>query len=671
MELLKINNYLKQNEMNCIKKNYSLTILKILLLSFIIIFLKRIFIHKEILINNRIIRKSPILNPLNKYYINKFLKNNIFFNVTYFKFSFSFKYNIAKIEYNISFYDGNDNIIFPSDLMLYNNYQIICNIKINNTNHSIFSLANIYNKYFSCIEFFNINENIYFGINVYDINEKINYSRFDFILGNFINYNNFIHENNKIFDPLLINDEYNSLANKLNDRIINKTFKLKKSYIKYPNCILKRDVDIKDNKWKFKNLYNNYFCFCNGLNCLRLNVTEKCKFKFYLNIIDNNRKIYQKTDYLFIDFIFSDLSSDDVFPVFREMEKQKFPVHYITEKLNIYEHYFKKNNSLAILKVRNKMKPIDGDFLEKYLNIFLKLKVVVSGRGTTFNTNLFYNIEYISYICVGHGVCYFKYFLYDEYRIYGNKKNDKLLLPPSNKIISIAKYYGWDEKNIIKINLPRWDLYNEDIKNYFFLENFKIKTNSIFIMFTWRDILKNKKISSDYFKNIKKLITNNILNKELKKNNITIYLIFHRLIDNKYINKFIKKLKNNNNIEFINQNEISECLKKTSLVVTDFSSIIFDLMYRRKPFVIYIPDANDPQIINTYKSDYYELIKSMKNDTIIFENKFYNLNETVNKIIYYINNNFTIEPKLEKFYDSFGFKIGNNINKFINYLKDL
>ena len=131
MELFKNNYYLKQNEMNFIKKNYSLIILKILL-CFTIIFLKSIFIHKEKLINNRILRKSPILIPLNKYYINKFLKSNIFFNVTYFKFSFSFKYNIAKIEYNITFYDGNDNIIFPSDLMLYNNYQVICNITINN-----------------------------------------------------------------------------------------------------------------------------------------------------------------------------------------------------------------------------------------------------------------------------------------------------------------------------------------------------------------------------------------------------------------------------------------------------------------------------------------------------------------------------------------------------------
>ena len=345
------------------------------------------------------------------------------------------------------------------------------------------------------------------------------------------------------------------------------------------------------------------------------------------------------------------------------MERQKYPVHYITEKINLYEYYSnKKNNSLAILLVNNQIRPIDGEFLEKYLNIFLKLKIVVSGRGTTFNTNLFYNIEYITYICVGHGVCYFKYFLYENYRIYGNKKNDKLLIPPSDKIIAVVKKYGWNEENIIKINLPRWDKYNNELDH-----NDKIKKNSIFIMFTWRVILKNKKLSSYYLKNIKRLIINPILNFELKKNNIILYLCFHRLIDHKYISQYKKISKKNKIIELINQNEISQCLKKTNLVVTDFSSIIFDLMYRRKPFIIYIPDANDSEIINIYKYYYYELIESMKNGTIYFENKYFNLDEVINKIIYYINNNFNLEPKLSKFYDSLGFKIGSNINNFIYY----
>ena len=122
-------------------------------------------------------------------------------------------------------------------------------------------------------------------------------------------------------------------------------------------------------------------------------------------------------------------------------------------------------------------------------------------------------------------------------------------------------------------------------------------------------------------------------------------------------------------IKYINQNEISECLSKTSLIVTDFSSIVFDIIYRRKPFIIYIPDSDDPNIKKIYSRDYYELIESMINGTIYFENKYFNITEAINKIIYYINSNFTIEPYLERFYDSFGFKSRNDINTFIDYLK--
>lgn len=41
-----------------------------------------------------------------------------------------------------------------------------------------------------------------------------------------------------------------------------------------------------------------------------------------MDIIENNRNLYSKTDYLFVDFINKDLSSDDAFPIFEEMEKK-------------------------------------------------------------------------------------------------------------------------------------------------------------------------------------------------------------------------------------------------------------------------------------------------------------------------------------------------------------
>jgi CDP-glycerol glycerophosphotransferase (TagB/SpsB family) len=129
--------------------------------------------------------------------------------------------------------------------------------------------------------------------------------------------------------------------------------------------------------------------------------------------------------------------------------------------------------------------------------------------------------------------------------------------------------------------------------------------------------------------------------------------------------KFNKTISNNKHINLIDQNEISDCISKTSLVVSDFSSIIFDFMYRRKPFILYIPDANDSNIKNIYLDEYYQLIESLKNGTLYFKNKFFDINSVVKKINYYINNKFNIEQNLVKFYDSFELKKGKNINNFI------
>ena len=152
---------------------------------------------------------------------------------------------------------------------------------------------------------------------------------------------------------------------------------------------------------------------------------------------------------------------------------------------------------------------------------------------------------------------------------------------------------------------------------------------------------------------------------------MTLYFTYHRLCFERLFPITKANLQNYKNIKLIMQSSISDILAKTNLVVTDFSSIIFDMIYRRRPFVIYIPDAYDPDIKGLYKAEYYELINSMKNGTIQFKNVYFNINETVNKIIYYIHSKFTLEKSLAQFYNSFHFKKGNNIDKIIEYLKSL
>ena len=177
------------------------------------------------------------------------------------------------------------------------------------------------------------------------------------------------------------------------------------------------------------------------------------------------------------------------------------------------------------------------------------------------------------------------------------------------------------------------------------------KNNSILILFTWRET-KNKKLinynRSRYFKNIFKLILNVELTKYLIRNNITLYFGLHHKINSYYREQFI----NLKYIKFVEQNNIVNCIKISDLFITDFSSIIFDFVYQRKPYIIYIPDYNDTLINKNYKNDYVELIQSMENGNIEFENKYFDVDLVVKKIIFYIQNNFQLEEKLKIFYNN-------------------
>ena len=163
-----------------------------------------------------------------------------------------------------------------------------------------------------------------------------------------------------------------------------------------------------------------------------------------------------------------------------------------------------------------------------------------------------------------------------------------------------------------------------------------------------------------------KLINNKELIEALTKKNITLYFTLHHQV--KRLKRYFITSKN---VEYIVENDIFECLAKTNLVITDFSSIIFDMICRKKPYIIYIPDAKDPQIKTIYSYNYFKNIQLFKKNSFNFVNKFFDLHDAINKSIYYINNNFKLEEKIKKFYKNFAFKNGNNTKKFIEYLEKL
>ena len=124
-------------------------------------------------------------------------------------------------------------------------------------------------------------------------------------------------------------------------------------------------------------------------------------------------------------------------------------------------------------------------------------------------------------------------------------------------------------------------------------------------------------------------------------------------------------------MRFILQDEISTLLKNSSLIITDFSSIIFDAIVQRKPSILYIPDALEKNLKDIYSNQYYETITKLVNGIPYLFEVFLELEDAINKIIYYIQNDFVLENEKLLFYKEFGLTNEGNTRRFINYIKTL
>ena len=66
----------------------------------------------------------------------------------------------------------------------------------------------------------------------------------------------------------LINEKHKHFLNKIK-KSNGANYKLKQSFILPPYNFLKNDISIYDNHWFFTNIFNDYFCFCKGINCIK------------------------------------------------------------------------------------------------------------------------------------------------------------------------------------------------------------------------------------------------------------------------------------------------------------------------------------------------------------------------------------------------------------------
>ena len=360
-----------------------------------------------------------------------------------------------------------------------------------------------------------------------------------------------------------------------------------------------------------------------------------------------------RDSYLLFDCLNGDVCECiDAYSLFVEMKKLGKKAYYVLFKNSeLYEQLSKNNNLDGIIAIENPTKTHPSEFLEKTYNILLNCKAIITAYGffSQRSEKFFYKNPYFQYVFIQHGPTYLKEsVMYNGY-LYKNRFN-KILIS-SEQEYKIFKKFKWDDKKLLKVGLPRWDL----LKN----EYNPTKEKSILIMLTWRRFQKNIFNESLYRKNLLSLLNNKQLQEYIKSKNVKLYFAPHHSLKHLRGINFNPSIEN---IEIADTNKISTYIKECSCLITDFSSIAFDFMFQNKPVLCYLLDKKDPLLGQLDRQD----MECFDYKQYIFPNVFFEEETLIKKLKYYIEQDFIIEQEIKNKYNQFFYTKENIRKQLIN-----
>lgn len=174
---------------------------------------------------------------------------------------------------------------------------------------------------------------------------------------------------------------------------------------------------------------------------------------------------------------------------------------------------------------------------------------------------------------------------------HSNKDLADYILTSSNLEEQIIKnHFGYNNEEILNYGLPRFDT----LKN-------KEKEKRIMMTFTWRKNIQNldQLMESKYFNTIQSLLNNNKFIEVLERNNIILDVCLHprtcQLLEED-TSGIVEKLKSSPNVEIHDFNKVNvrQLIERSSMMLTDYSSISFDFVYLEKPIINYLFQNNTP-----------------------------------------------------------------------------
>lgn len=307
------------------------------------------------------------------------------------------------------------------------------------------------------------------------------------------------------------------------------------------------------------------------------------------------------------------------------------------------EKYLKKQIYYIITKDspdRGKLEPYKDHLLDfmtiRHMCYLLAADLIVSSdaryhtyamqsRHSIFNRY----IKKIPFVFLQHGVIALKQVDF----FYGKGKRggcDLFVVSTEDEKKIIVDNFGYDPEEVINTGLPRWDVLHDKSQG----------KREILIMPTWRNWLDSVPDEafeqSDYFRNYMELLNSRRFLYILEKYDLQVNFYLHAKFQ-EYVDAFRAK---GSRIHLISFGEVAvnEMLMRCRMLITDYSSVCWDVLYQDKPILFYQFDLDK----------YEEAQGSYLNmRTELFGDRAENCDELLDKLEEQIKNDFRVKPEYE------------------------
>lgn len=149
----------------------------------------------------------------------------------------------------------------------------------------------------------------------------------------------------------------------------------------------------------------------------------------------------------------------------------------------------------------------------------------------------------------------------------------------------ILDYFGYQEDEILVTGLARWDVLEDKSAG---------EPRQIILMPTWRNWLEEVTEEvfkeSQYYQHYMELLNHPLLQEALTKHKILLNFYIHPKF-REYLGAFQTK---NSNIRLIpfGEEPLNELMMRCSMMITDYSSAVWDVFYQGKPVLFYLFDLD-------------------------------------------------------------------------------